>query len=224
MPDIGQCEILRNTYGYPPARLSRHPAPAPNTITWVGRHYQRLDPPPGWHGAGAGLTSRALDNYHSRLLNSHNPDDNVDGVMSSVYWGYYAGQNGRVNGYAETRAGWVLLGRPHGPVPSTVAQIHGAVAIAKLSMHTANYQAALTAIKGSITYIGRSFASKVIAFMDPVHCGVLDAVVQSKLANSAARTAPISGWLSFASISRRKASACTMICRTSIRSSAICLL
>jgi hypothetical protein len=165
-----ECIRLRNAYAYPPARLVRtYQHSTALTATWNGREYLRQDPAGGWLHAGVGYSSMKLDTYHKDLLTSGHTDANVDGLISVIYWGYFAG--------------WVFTGKLGGATPTTAQGIAIAVAAARGYLAASDFASAISAIQ-SIAYIGWSFASKVVAFLDPEHCGVLDSVVAGKLSNS----------------------------------------
>ena len=182
--NIMECIRLRNAYAYPPARLVRtYQHSTALTVAWNGRGYLRQDPAGQWLHAGVGYSSMKLDAYHKDLLTSSHPDANVDGLISVIYWGHFADQFGSVNGYAEARAGWVFTGKSGGATPTTAHGIAIAVATARGYLAASDFARAISAIQ-SIAYIGWSFASKVVAFLDPEHCGILDSVVAGKLSNS----------------------------------------
>jgi hypothetical protein len=184
--DIPQCIAQRNNYSYPPARLVRSPVIGPTVVTWNARHYNRVDPIAGvWRLPGAGYSSIVLDTYHHDLLNSPVPNNNIDGVISAVYWGYFADRDGMFNGYPVARTGWVLAGKggARPKPPSGIDTIANAVAAARVDVLAGSYGNALRSIE-AIRFVGASFASKIVAFLDPDHCGVLDNVIAVRLRGS----------------------------------------
>ena len=173
------CIANRNSYTFPPAHLLRISAAVPGSVTWAGRHYQPY--PSGRSGIVA--TSLALDNFHRVLLNSATSDDRVDGVVSVVYWGNSAGANGARTGLGLPRAKWILEGKVRDRLvmrPTPALTIANTVEAARIRIHAGDSAAALSLLQG-ISFLGWSFASKVAAFLDPTHCGVLDKVIARHL-------------------------------------------
>ena len=181
-------EKMRNAYEYPPAKILS--APPPPKLLLAGHPYTVHDPfDYGWPRSKGASTSWDLDDYHKRLLNSGDTDDRFLGVVSVVYWGYRARSSGSKTGNAEERARWMILGRSDkrkghlAPtdrhfVSEQVAKAKSCLAESKDPLKKAIQE--LTKIK----FISLSFASKLLAFMDPTHCAVLDSVVRKALQHS----------------------------------------
>jgi hypothetical protein len=64
--------------------------------------------------------------------------------------------------------------------PSTVVDIANAITAARVNVTAGAHGAALRSIP-AVRFIGPSFASKIVAFIDPQHCGVLDNVIARRL-------------------------------------------
>jgi hypothetical protein len=100
-----------------------------------------------------------------------------------VYWGFFAGQNGRPNGYAQVRTSWVPNGRS-GHAGNTQIQLSTIVTQAIAQLATGNIGNAWTTVRG-LYAVGDSFATKLVMFMDPSQCVVLDNVILRNLTASA---------------------------------------
>jgi hypothetical protein len=177
------CEQKRTDYGYPPARLRR--VAGTSNAALAGHPYLNDDPiAMGWPTNPASFPSKHIDAYHQRLLHSASPQDQFDGVLSIVYWGHFAKRTGAPNPYALSRTRWMLEGK-RGRHRRTVAFVSKRVRTARscLAASSPPLRAAVDALD-EIAFIGLSFASKILAFMDPERCAVLDAVVLRRLHDS----------------------------------------
>lgn len=181
--DPALAERRRRLYRYPPAKLNpRADRPRPPL---PGRHYDVVDPlDAGWPADRGAFTSRALDAHHHRLLHSDTGIDRFDGVISVVFWGHFADRRGQRTGIAPARARWVFVGK-NGSPRNGIHFISRRVADARayLQSNPPQLLAALQALD-DIDYIGLSFASKILAFMDPARCAVLDSVILEALSES----------------------------------------
>jgi Putative 8-oxoguanine DNA glycosylase OGG-like protein len=180
------CTQMREEYKYPPACLEPLPSNAVRGPTWIGRNYRRVElDKKAWRLPRMGLTSLTLDRHHHGLLNSPHSNDMVDGVVSVVYWGNFAASDGRFTCYAWKRAGFILLGRgrKRHSKPTPIPDIASAVAAARNHIVLSQYGNALDALM-RIKFIGPSFASKIAAFLNPDHCGVLDKIISKRLQKS----------------------------------------
>jgi len=182
-------ECMRAAYQYPPARLVV--SPRPTKLSLAGRNYAVDDPfAAGWPNNEATLSSWELDDYHHGLLNSDTPHERFLGVVSCVYWGNIASSNGTPTGFAQARAQWMLNGKtyqngktkPSGTPEFVSTRVEAAKSV--LALHPASLPDAVREIM-KIPFLGLSFASKVLAFMDPLRCAVLDSVVLEALRKSA---------------------------------------
>lgn len=176
-------EHRRAAYRYPPARVRRHPSP-PNPLL-AGHPYTAEDPCASvWLASPASLPSRHLDAFHHGLLHAASPQNQFDGVLSIVYWGHFAKRTGVPNPYALSRTRWLLVGK-RGRHRRSVAFVSRRVREARnrLAESPPNLRRAIDALD-EIAFIGLSFASKILAFMDPERCAVLDAVILRRLHHS----------------------------------------
>lgn len=170
------CELRRGAYAYPPARIRRNAAPSSPLLP--ASPYDIKNPEAlGWPTKSARFSSWGHDAYHRRLLHSSSAQDQFDGVLSIVYWGNYAGSTGDPAAYARARARWMVLGKKNCPADSPTS-VSRAVIRARtcLTSGPSRLQDAIQALD-EISFIGLSFASKILAFMDPHHCAVLDSVL-----------------------------------------------
>ncbi len=177
-------EKMRNAYEYPPAKILS--APSAPKLLLAGHPYTVHDPfEHGWPKSKGDSTSWDLDDYHNRLLNSGEIDERFLGVLSVVYWGYRARSSGGANGYAEDRARWMLEGKGSGTrrkQPSEPRSVSSQVAQARKCLEDSSdgLQNAIQEIM-EIAFIGFSFASKILTFMEPRRCAVLDSVLLNAL-------------------------------------------
>jgi len=185
--NVTLCENHRQQYNYPPARLdiTRITSPQrPLFSAWGVDYFSNAASLVGCPAALAGgaLSSVALDAYHGKLLNSPHPDDRAHGVVSAVYWGYYADARGGPNGYAPTRAEWIAKGNAR-RAPNTLANVAQCVANAGTALGRGDLVGAWASVL-PIHGLGPSFITKVLMFMEPTKCVVLDRVVIKKLQTS----------------------------------------
>jgi hypothetical protein len=122
-------------------------------------------------------STRVLDAHHHALLTSPAPTDRLLGYVSVVFWGHYAGANGRRTGYVWARTQKAL----------DAAQGSSGTRIAKWLRDAAEangygqHAEAISLLFKEVPYLGLAFASKVCAFMAPGHCGVIDTVVAPRV-------------------------------------------
>jgi hypothetical protein len=123
-------------------------------------------------------TDKWLDSYHHSLLKSNDAQDQLLGLASVVYWGFYTfGDN-----YSRVRV--FLLINGYGRYPPTVAN-NAAERINAMSnfLDHGDAGAALGTLSG-ISQLNRTpFASKVVAFLAPSVAGVYDNRIQAGLSN-----------------------------------------
>ncbi len=184
--NLTQLKKSREAYAYPPARLLYNKALSPDAlIAWGGRRYEPIFPPPSKWRTPAGKvpwSSLSLDKYHRRLLRSSVQQDRADGVLSSIYGGFYATRYGVPTGYSRARVSWLVNGKGGGP-GNTVAFLSRAIKNAVPALQSKDIQGALDSVL-TIRYIGLSFASKLLMFMAPSQCVVLDRVIATRLRSS----------------------------------------
>jgi hypothetical protein len=160
-------------------------------------------------------TDLELDRYHTHLLGSADPVDNLLGTLSTVFWGFYTFSPG----YATERARRHLEG--YGERPSSTSE---GVAHCLQGATVDDLGAALGRL-ASLSQLGRTpFASKVIAFRFPERAGVLDNKIAKGLAASPwAQGAPFLngiGDVSQPRIQRRYAAWCDFLCQVADRMNA----
>jgi len=150
---------MRNQYDYPGAYMRRTTSPTALELA-PGVYAEPVRPEPGE------VTDLALDQYHATLLHSENAVDNLLGTLSTVYWGFYT----FTERLASVRATRHLMGYRTKPAttPAEIAKILG-------NIKRAPDKGAPLGLLKDVSQLGRTpFASKVIAFLDPAHAGVLD--------------------------------------------------
>jgi hypothetical protein len=108
-------------------------------------------------------TDLALDEYHGRLLRSKTPLQNVLGCASTVFWGYVT----RNESFGRYKAWRLVAGNEKQMIHTQLKQV-----VAKCA--AGGWGGALEELSG-VRELGRvSFASKVVAFVDPKNAGVYD--------------------------------------------------
>jgi hypothetical protein len=114
-------------------------------------------------------TDLALDRYHGQLLRSTSHDDQLLGLASIVYWGYFTFSDS----YARNKVTWLLQGRGR-QSGVTLGPTNAAIANCLQFVVTRQYGQALSAFNG-ISQLNRTpFASKIVAFLAPDNVGVYD--------------------------------------------------
>ncbi|EGH29587.1 MULTISPECIES: hypothetical protein [Pseudomonas syringae group] len=135
-------------------------------------------------------TSSELDAYHHQLLRSTQNEQSVLGYLSVLYWGHYATSKGATNrnralskvqgaikgssfvrkGVNSRRRGLVDL--PH---DQAVRLIREAITL----VDSARYGEAISVLC-ALPQLKFAFASKIVAFLSPSTCGVIDSVIAKK--------------------------------------------
>ena len=181
-----QYTAARNAYRYVPARLQLAGQNQNPDLIWRGvRMWGDCLPTAQWQQpeTRAGYSSMALDKYHMDLLNSEHDDDMLRGLASSVFWGYASGQAGRhTPGRALARANMLAQGRngPRAVAAQNPADVLMHLRQARQELKNGNPGAALgEAMK--IQFLGMSFASKLLMFLDPARAAVYDSVIAELL-------------------------------------------
>ncbi|MBF6567869.1 MAG: hypothetical protein IVW54_03215 [Candidatus Binataceae bacterium] len=123
-----------------------------------------------------------IDNYHTGLLNGVTQKELFHGLVSTVFWGYTSGQNGIFHPErAISKAKLFSVGhaRAAAQAPAVIVQ---ALSAARCHLRAGNIGAALLeAMK--IKFLGMSFSSKVLMFMDPSKAAVYDSIIAQFLQN-----------------------------------------
>lgn len=170
----------RQSYAYVPARLVVAESGA---LQAVGLTLD-VDLPRGWPGMTArergGYSSIKLDRFHEELLNSSNDSALVHGLLSVRFWGVVSGTDGRLReALAMRRTRWVIEGKAKGS-PQPVREIVSHLRSARSFLASDRPAQALLAVL-NIDHFGMSFASKVVAFMNPEIAAVYDQVISERL-------------------------------------------
>lgn len=126
------------------------------------------------------VTNNRLDSYHHNLLMSNDPQEQLLGLASVVYWGFYTfGET-----YARVRVTRLIDG--YGNYPPTTTDV-AANRIGNVSrfLDQGDVGSALGSLSG-ISQLNRTpFASKVVAFLAPSVAGVYDNRIQDGLSEEA---------------------------------------
>lgn len=126
--------------------------------------------------------NHALEQFHSDLLWSDASTDRLHGLLSTVYWGFFASANPKRPhnpGRAMARAMHIVHGRRGQDTPS-IESIDSALDKARVAVRDGRLDYALEALM-SIKNMGLSFASKVLMFFSPSTAAVYDSVIAEKL-------------------------------------------
>lgn len=121
----------------------------------------------------------AMEVHHQRMLLSHKPEESVAGYLSVIYWGNYSSQDGRINApFARARVrrvqtGLATKGHTAGHVQSVIGTSHRLIVAHQ-------YGHAIWGLHKSLYGVGLSFASKILAFLAPEHCGVADSQIAER--------------------------------------------
>lgn len=173
-----QLVLLRNAYDYPRAYMRKTRTPTRYPLT------PGLWAEPVYPSAGE-VTDRVLDRYHSMLLNSRDPVNNLLGTTSVIFWGFFT-----MGGRAPLRAENHLTGFKS--KPATTSQAAG-LALAAVRAEPDSGKAlghlAPLAVLGQMP-----FASKVVAHSRPWLAGVMDNQLHDGLRSASwARATPFIG-------------------------------
>ena len=171
----------RERYDYPPAKLVK--SNDQNSIAWKELRLWPDVPPRDWHfdlAQRRNYSSLQLDNFHGQLLASNSETDLKHGLLSIVFWGNVTA------GYALTRVEQIIKGKGKGH-PQNPSEILDHLVSARTLLNNFRIGEALIEIL-AIDLIGFSFASKLIAFMNPHIAVVYDDKISKHLAS---RTSPL---------------------------------
>lgn len=123
------------------------------------------------------ITDLNLDNNHQNLLLSGKYSDQILGVISVIYWGFYTFSRN----YAINRVNWFINGHQNDNNPIQPNDVSFCLNNAQTHLENNQIGRSIAAI-GSLNQLGRTpFASKVIAFMAPDKAGVYDNRIQNGL-------------------------------------------
>ncbi len=182
-----ELKSAREKYCYVPARLVRSLDTGSNAaLAWKSLRLV-IEVPPNWRNADdttrAKYSSFELDEFHRKLLNSRNAEDLMHGLLSVVFWGFASGIEGRITAErALARCSALINGRRNATPQSSEEIISHLERVRHLLNGSRISNALQEAMK--IKFLGMSFASKVLAFMNPMIAAVYDDVISSRLMNS----------------------------------------
>lgn len=180
---IDELVKARESYSYIPARLVLAPITDQAAVR-LDKVGLKMDVPPGWEKNDrtiwAQYSSIGLDTFHRELLNSQEDGALLHGLLSVTFWGYLSGARGRVTeGRALARTNWICQGRGDAP-PQNKQEILLHLRTAR--QHVLSDSPALALREAMrISYLGMSFASKVVAFMGPDVASVYDKIISDGL-------------------------------------------
>lgn len=176
---LDQFKAAREKYAYIPAHIRHCLDSELDELAWASRPLV-TDIPADWPSRKHTQSSARLDQFHRRLLQSLDDEDLIQGLISVLFWGFISDPKGGLRPErALSRAKCILYGR-QGARPQDQPQIVGYLKRSRellSQMHIS--EALLTAMK--IKFLGMSFASKVLTFMDPEKASIYDSVISVRL-------------------------------------------
>lgn len=180
-------KAARKAYSYVPARLVEVTGSGA-CLVWGNLYLSPCMPLQDAWNTCAGRrqsqqTSIKLDEYHRDLLNAEADDEILLGLLSTVFWGYASGLNGRFTvERALSKARQFFDGR--GAIrPQARTEILRHLCKTRELLEVDRVADALReAMK--IKFLGMSFASKALMFMNPSKAAVYDRVIGERLAGS----------------------------------------
>ncbi|WP_411379077.1 hypothetical protein [Pseudomonas sp. MPB26] len=135
-------------------------------------------------------TSSELDRYHHQLLRSTLDEQLLLGYLSVLYWGHYATSKGNtnraralskvqtaINGSSFLRLGEIR--RRRGLVDFAPDEAVRLLREAASLVDSGQYGEAVRNLC-SLPQLQFAFASKIVAFLAPIKCGVIDSVISRK--------------------------------------------
>lgn len=133
------------------------------------------------------LTSTmGLDDYHGNLLWNANDELKVMGYLSVIFWGHFSGKNGRLlqnRALGKVNLAYLGTDRKDGVRVRGILDAQNGITAASQVISdglnylgSENYGEALAEFS-ELYGISFAFASKICAFADPIHCGVMDSVI-----------------------------------------------
>lgn len=133
------------------------------------------------------VTTTELDSYLQELLLSNDPEKQVLGYLSVLYWGFYSGKDNLIR--AKRAMGKVKLAyngldrtvngrnqRIRGVTDFGITFVAETIHQAKQQIGQNQYGKALRTLT-QLPGLQLAFASKICAFLDPNQCGVIDSVI-----------------------------------------------
>jgi hypothetical protein len=166
--DIGlstALRLLRNAYDYPGAHISpRATFRNPGGIALTPKIFGFLQP-----AANGPTTDTGLDAFHNSVLTSSVASDTFLGCASVIYWGFITFSPNLARHRVDRFAGLLP-----GHVGATKFSTFGAMKAARSSIAAGRWGDALGWLHTVSQLRQLPFASKAIAFLDPVHAGVYD--------------------------------------------------
>jgi hypothetical protein len=158
----------RESYACIPARLVPVSDDGAAKLTWKSLKLG-IEVPHDW---ATGLpkirqkcSSLKLDMFHHGLLNSDRDDDLLHGLLSVAFWGFASGTDGRVHSmFALAKSRAILYGKKNVP-PQKAEQIIEHIRKSRELLETSRIADALQEAQ-RIRFLGMSFASKVLTFMN----------------------------------------------------------
>lgn len=158
----------RNAYNYPPIGLVlRQPLGA--VADWESAYEVHRFP-----------STLEIDNHHYQCLSSADDEAVILGLFSVVYWGYITSGS-----LSRARCNWLAVGKRQSP-QNSLAHLGKAFAVdcvrrASRYLDAGDVALALREIC-KLPYVGLSFGTKILAFMDPETLGVLDDKITENMA------------------------------------------
>jgi hypothetical protein len=179
-------KAARERYRYIPARLVQSSDAGADALAWQSLRLV-MEVPANWRNADdaarARYSSFDLDEFHRALLNSGNDEESMHGLLSVVFWGFASGTEGRITAErALARCSAIISGRENAKPQASEEVISHLATTHDLLNKNRISDALQEGMK--IKFLGMSFASKVIAFMNPSIAAVYDDVISSRLQNS----------------------------------------
>lgn len=173
----------RESYAYIPARLVPVSDDGAAKLTWKSLKLD-IDVPHDWATGHPKIrkkySSLRLDMFHHGLLNSDRDDDLMHGLLSVVFWGFASGTDGRVHSmFALAKSRTILYGKKN-VSRQKAEQIIEHLRKSREFLETSRIADALQEAK-RIRFLGMSFASKVLTFMNPNTAAVYDGVISNML-------------------------------------------
>lgn len=167
----------RGLYSYIPGKLIKS-AKNDFDFEWDGiflkSHHPLLSDKLTW---GA---STDLDNYHHSLLTSSNDQEILVGFLSVIFWGYISGADGVVRKARALSKVRAFRDGIKGKSPTPKSDLISIIKTAREFVGMNDLKNALHELM-KIKYLGMSFSSKIIMFMDPDKSAVYDSIIASQL-------------------------------------------
>lgn len=172
-------QTARQNYAYVPACLVKTSIENDVGLTWSGAHFVP-DIPADWARSRRHHPSKKLDDFHSGLLNSSHDIDIMHGLLSTVFWGYVSGTNGRITVNRALSKSRMLLDGRGSIVAQDPDEVISHLRSARELVLKRRLARALNEVR-RIRFLGMSFASKVLMFMAPDIASVYDDVISQRL-------------------------------------------